>query len=315
MLEFSRYLRERIETPTWVDAIKKALDMGGDMTSLEIWNFIQNNKIKTNYSSLDPYTSAIRPTLQRHTDNIQDPRSGIPYFTSYGNNPRKFKLLDPKILDSSKEKKIIQINPFKQSICVLGKSGRGKTVTIENILESIPNMEYEFIIPTASTTNLLAQYSPSSNKYVQSRLGKLIMSASNNPDKLYTAVFDECHKSNLIEMINDELLQCISLYRNNGKRFISLDDETGELYNGLEKYRGNLLLPNNFGFIFLSSKPDVIIQNSDFFNRVDVYVLVKQPRQNVTLDNPEYFVPVGDRKTGMKTLEDIDEIRDLNDAD
>ena len=106
------------------------------------------------------------------------------------------------------------------------------------------------------------------------------MDAHNNPDKLFTAVFDECHKASIIEMINDELLQCISKNRNLGKRFISLDTETQSLFTGLEDFRGNLLLPNNFGFIFLSSKPDVILDNDDFFNRVDIYVIIKQPKES-----------------------------------
>jgi hypothetical protein len=109
------------------------------------------------------------------------------------------------------------------------------------------------------------------------------MSAHNNPNKLVTAIFDECHKSAVIEMINDELLQCISTRRNAGRRFISVDEETGDLYTGLSPHRGNLLIPDNFGFIFLSSKPDVIISNSDFFNRVDIYVLTEQPSKDSDL--------------------------------
>ena len=71
------------------------------------------------------------------------------------------------------------------------------------------------------------------------------MEAKRNPNKLFTAVFDECHKANVIEMINDELLQSISLYRNLEKRFISVDDDTASLYKGLDMDRGNLLIPNN----------------------------------------------------------------------
>jgi len=171
-------------------------------------------------------------------------------------------------------------NPFRQSVCILGKSGRGKSTTIDNMLESYPNMKYDFIIPTASTTGLLAQFSPTSGKtggggYIPSRLGKMIMNAHNNPKTIYTAVFDECHKASIIEMINDELLQCISTKRNRGNRFISLDTETESLFSGLVDYRGNLLLPDNFGFIFLSSKPDVITSNDDFFRRVNIYILKK----------------------------------------
>jgi hypothetical protein len=170
--------------------------------------------------------------------------------------------------------KVYQQNPFRQSICVLGESGAGKSVTIETILEN-EGHNFEFIIPTAATTGLLAQFSPSKSGYVASRLGRMLIEASKNPDTLYTAVFDEMHKSNVIEMINDELLQSISTKRNRGRRFISLDDDTAEIYQGseLDTERGNLLIPDNFGFIFISSKPRVIANNADFFNRVDIVLL------------------------------------------
>jgi hypothetical protein len=176
------------------------------------------------------------------------------------------------------------------AICILGSSGKGKSYTTELILDSISNLEYEFIIPSASTTNLLAQFSPSSEKggYVPSRLGKLIMKAYNNPSKNYVAVFDECHKANVIEMINDELLQCISTKRNKGRRFISLDDELSVLFSGLGEFRGNLLIPENFGFVFLSSKPDVITSNADFFNRVDIYIMMSRPDENSIEESFDY---------------------------
>jgi hypothetical protein len=170
-------------------------------------------------------------------------------------------------------------NPFNQAILVLGESGAGKSYTIENILES-SNHNYQFIIPTAATTGLLAQYSPSKSAYVPSRLGKMLIEASNNPSDLYTAVFDECHKSNVIEMINDELLQAISLRRNR-YRFISLDDDTAEVFedSNLEVERGNIKIPDNFGFIFISSNPRVIGGNPDFFNRVDLIEVTEADRK------------------------------------
>ena len=172
-------------------------------------------------------------------------------------------------------------NKFRQAICVLGGSGAGKSTTIENILNE-EGHEFEFIIPSASTTGLLSQFSPSKSGYVPSKLGKMIVNAYNNPTQLFTAVFDECHKSNVIEMINDELLQAISDKRNNGNRFISLDDDTAELYPGTEKHRGNILIPDNLGFIFISSKPDVIIHNDDFFNRIDIVQLKSYEEERLT---------------------------------
>ena len=60
------------------------------------------------------------------------------------------------------------------------------------------------------------------------------------------------------------------------------------MYKGLSDFRGNLLIPDNFGFIFLSSKPDVIISNADFFNRVDIYIMMKRPDENSIEDAFDY---------------------------
>lgn len=176
-------------------------------------------------------------------------------------------------------------NPFMQAICVLGESGAGKSTTVDNILQKSGH-NYQFIIPSASTTGLLSQFSPSDNSYIPSRLGRMIELAYKNKDKMYTAVFDECHKTNIIEMINDELLQAISVNRNKGVRFISLDDDTRRLYPSTkEDKRGNILIPNNFGFIFISSNARVISGNPDFFNRVDLVELTKSQRSLQTVDD------------------------------
>jgi len=239
--------------------------------------------------------NSISTRLNEYSDNSrQSDKNKKSYFTVVSENPLKFWLIDRiNELDISQNKEIIyepdselnntediknfkifKPNPFRQSICVLGESGAGKSVTIETILEN-EGHNFEFIIPTAATTGLLAQFSPSKSGYVASRLGRMLIEASKNPDTLYTAVFDEMHKSNVIEMINDELLQSISTKRNRGRRFISLDDDTAEIYQGseLDTERGNLLIPDNFGFIFISSKPRVIANNADFFNRVDIVLL------------------------------------------
>lgn len=191
--------------------------------------------------------------------------------------------LDEPVETEIEEIKVFSKNPFRQSICVLGESGAGKSTTLEHILE-FEGHEFEFIIPSASTTGLLSQFSPSRSGYIPSRLGKMIVEAFSNPTTLYTAVFDECHKSNVIEMINDELLQAISTKRNMGKRFISLDEDTSELYKGVDTFRGNILIPDNFGFIFISSKPRIIANNTDFFNRVELVLLTEADRDMSTSD-------------------------------
>lgn len=179
-------------------------------------------------------------------------------------------------------------NPFGQAICVLGESGAGKSTTIDNILKKSGHI-YQYIIPAASTTGLLSQFSPSAGAaggYIPSRLGQMIEKAYNNKDVNYTAVFDECHKTNIIEMINDELLQAISKNRNKGVRFISLDDDTRKLYpSAKEDSRGNVLIPDNFGFIFISSNVRVISGNPDFFNRVDLIELTVEDRKLQSIED------------------------------
>jgi hypothetical protein len=177
-------------------------------------------------------------------------------------------------------------NPFSQAICVLGESGAGKSTTIDNILQKSGHI-YQYIIPSTTTTGLLSQFSTSvgsSGGYVTSRLGQMIEMAYKNKDKNYTVVFDECHKTNIIEMINDELLQAVSKNRNKGVRFISLDDDTRNLYPlAKEDIRGNVLIPDNFGFIFISSNARVISGNPDFFNRVDLIELTEEDRKLNTI--------------------------------
>ena len=248
--------------------------------------------------------NSLNSSLVRYSNNTSDKKpSSTSYFRIVDTNPNKFWLIDrmselpndysndidiefmeDETLNDEIEKiKVFAKNPFRQSICVLGESGSGKSTTLEHILE-FEGHEFEFIIPSASTTGLLSQFSPSRSGYIQSRLGRMIVEAFNNPTTLYTAVFDECHKSNVIEMINDELLQAISTKRNMGRRFISLDEDTSELYKGVETFRGNILIPDNFGFIFISSKPRIISNNTDFFNRVDLVVLTEEDRSMSTTD-------------------------------
>ena len=326
---------------TFLDAAELILDQNNNkpMTAREIWNEIVRQSLVT-WSGKTPESGSLPQMMSRQPNRFnRSSDSPAKFSINFGGKNQdkvdktdigseegitKFTSMFPTDLKTSqsqeeeeKSKEYVK-NPFRQSICVLGKSGKGKSTTIDKMLDKMKNTEFEFIIPTSSTTALLSQYSPSLNKYIPSRLGKMIMSAYKNEGTYYIAVIDECHKSNVIEMINDELLQCISTYRNDRNRFISVDDETAELYKGLSLYRGNLIVPDNFGFIFLSSKPEVIIQNSDFFNRVDIYVMIKQPprgKEDISFEDIEYFTPVGNRENGSKSLGDIDRIKELNDAD
>ncbi|NBU82196.1 MAG: DUF4268 domain-containing protein, partial [Flavobacteriaceae bacterium] len=163
-------------------------------------------------------------------------------------------------------------NPFRQAICVFGESGAGKSTTVEKILRKEGHQIVK-IMPPASTTGLVINFEPSKSRYVPGYFGKLLITASQNPEKLYTAFFDEMHKTSVIDMINDELLQAISLKRNDGVRFVTLDPESSLMFSKtslLHEESGVIYVPDNVGFIFITSKPKVIANNPDFFNRVDL---------------------------------------------
>jgi hypothetical protein len=257
------YLYDSEEYPNrinvkWLEKIEKNSSLNIPKTVFEVKNFDTEtmNFIGTEDDSIETFST----------------RFGI---------PTDFKAVQAQ---EEKESKEYVKNPFRQSICVLGRSGAGKSFTIDDILDKSEH-EYEFIIPSASTTGLLSQFSPSAKDgrggYIPSRLGKLIEKAYKNNNTLYTAVFDECHKSNIIEMINDELLQAISTERNKN-RFISLDDETSDLYpSKVLDRRGNIEITDNLGFIFISSNARVISGNEDFFNRVDLVEITKADRDLV----------------------------------
>jgi hypothetical protein len=207
-------------------------------------------------------------------------------FKPYINQINNILLTDVKRVSDFIEKPIEKsvINPFggestknsdknTSAICVLGESGAGKTYRIEKTLEKEGHIS-EIIIPSSSTTNLLIQYTK--GDYVLSRLGNFILRANSDKSHYYTIVFDECHK--YIEMINDELLQCISTKRNDGLRFISLDPVTDKLFSDLPENNGRRVIPDNLGFIFISSKEAIIRDNSDFYNRVDIITINKSDR-------------------------------------
>jgi hypothetical protein len=293
---------------TFIEAAQLILKQNDNnpMTALEIWEESNNQNLVETLGKTPKATMNAQMILYSdNTTAIGKKKNSI--FRIIEDKPYKFSLINPNLevqsvpdedeilpptefIKTSEKPKVYVKNPFggieeSSAICVLGESGAGKSVTIENILD-FEGHEYEYIIPTAATTGLLAQFSPSKPGYVKSRLGRMLIDASKNSNTLYTAVFDEMHKSNVIEMINDELLQAISKRRNRGVRFISLDDDTAEIYSesDLKLKRGNILIPDNFGFIFISSKPKVIANNADFFNRVDVIVLTKDDREMKTSD-------------------------------
>ena len=309
IVSFSKFKDDKksVQKMTFAEAAQLILKQNNNkpMTSHEIWIEVESQGL-VETSGKTPWDSMNAKMIlySENTTAIGKKKNSI--FRIIEDRPYKFTLINPNsevqpvpdeedilppsdfIKTTEKSKDYVK-NEFMQAICVLGKSGAGKSYTIDEILDK-SNHEYEFIIPSASTTGLLSQFSPSAKEgrggYIPSRLGKMIEKAYKNNNTFYTAVFDECHKSNIIEMINDELLQAISTERNKN-RFISLDDETSDLYPSkvLDK-RGNIQITDNLGFIFISSNARVISGNDDFFNRVDLVEITKESRDLVkTIDD------------------------------
>ena len=163
-----------------------------------------------------------------------------------------------------------KIHPLLQSICVTGETGVGKTQTITEVLEN-EGHEFEIYDPTLSTTGLLFMYDSKTNSYKLGRLGKFMVQAAKNPDKLYTFVIDNAHKKDTIRMINDELKQALSTRRNKGRRYVMREDSTERDFDGfLEKIPGgNFKVPDNLGFILITSMPIIMKGNPELSERLD----------------------------------------------
>jgi len=165
------------------------------------------------------------------------------------------------------------------SLCVNGESGVGKSYRVEKTFE---NHNLEIIIPSKSSDGLLVQFSPRKKDYILGIVGKILIEASKNLDKYYTIAFDEIHKPNFIDMINDELLQCLSTKRNDGIRVLpKFDSETDELFNSLGLNKGRRVITDNIGFIFITSNEDAAItHNPDFKNRIELIKLTQEDRNS-----------------------------------
>lgn len=184
-------------------------------------------------------------------------------------------------VDSILLEKPAVINPFggrcdSSAICVTGDSGAGKSYRVE---QTLIKYSHKFIFETLdpTSTGLLTQYV--SGKYERNNIGEFIVSAKNDSQNFYTIVLDECHKDGFIDRINAELLQCFSTKRNNGLRFFSTNKSTDHLFSELYEKDGRRVIPDNVGFILITSKADIIENNDDIKNRVDIINLEKEDRE------------------------------------
>lgn len=211
------------------------------------------------------------------------------------------KILSPSDFIKTPEKpKVYVKNPFgcKQedgtetsALCIVGKSGSGKTTSTEEALESMGH-EYLLYIPIEGEYTF-SQYT--GDGFEISSLGEFMMMAQNDPGKCYTIIFDECHRPITISKLNTDLLQALSSKRNRGgERFVTMDRSTKRMYTTtkdfdipLKEKSGKILVPDNFGIVCLSSQPAVICRNADFLNRVDLVVFHQSDRGVVDLTELE----------------------------
>ena len=89
-----------------------------------------------------------------------------------------------------------------------------------------------------------------------------------------------------LEIINDVLLQAISTKRNDGIRFLALNSLVDKEFDFLSAINGNRVLPSNLGFLFISSKSDIIEGNDDLKNRIEIIELTEsdQADNDYTID-------------------------------
>lgn len=168
-------------------------------------------------------------------------------------------------------------NKLAQAICIIGDSGVGKSYRVNKTLENEGHKTL-FIIVDNMWQHLLFDYSPIDRIYYLTKVGKFIKKSYEDPANNYTIVIDECHKN--LEIINDVLLQAISTKRNDGKRFISLNSLVDKEFDFLPESNGNRLLPSNLGFIFISSKSDIIEGNDDLKNRIEIIGLTESDQED-----------------------------------
>ena len=219
----------------------------------------------------------------------------------------KDRVIPPTEFIKTPEKpKVYVKNPFgcKQkdgsetsALCVIGKSGSGKTTSTEIALESMEH-EYLLYIPIEGEYTF-SQYT--GEGFEMSSLGEFMMMAQNNPSKCYTVIFDECHRPITISKLNTDLLQALSSKRNRGgDRFVTIDRSTKRMYTTpteefpipLKEKSGKVLVPDNFGIVCLSSNPAVICRNDDFLNRVDLVVFHQSDREVQDLTKLKKLEPI-----------------------
>ena len=252
---------------------------------------VDNKLVKTEGFQISDNSSRIKP-FQTFTDEDEEDEED------------EDRVIPPtEFIKSTEKPKVYVKNPFgcKQedgtsAICIIGKSGSGKTTSTEEALESMKH-EYLLYIPIEGEYTF-SQYT--GKDFEMSSLGEFMMMAQNNSAKCYTVIFDECHRPITISKLNTDLLQALSSRRNRGgDRFVTMDRSTKRMYTSsteefpipLKEKNGKVLVPDNFGIVCLSSNPSVICSNDDFLNRVDLVVFHESDRDITDLTKLKKLKP------------------------
>jgi energy-coupling factor transporter ATP-binding protein EcfA2 len=301
------------------DVVDWLYERGYDFSNLTFSIDEMNNKIKTTTYRLGHFhdISNSGNVIQIHINNPKLPQYLVSrmeqFLTDFGSedvkfegfdiyqksqkleveNPETDRVIPPTEFIKTPEKpKVYVRNPFgckeedgeeTSALCILGKSGSGKTTTTEQALDLMGH-EYLLYIPIEGEYTF-SQYT--GEGFEMSSLGEFVMRAQKDPSRCYTVIFDECHRPITISKLNTDLLQALSSRRNRGgERFFTMDRVTKRMYTTpseefpipLKEKSGKILVPDNFGIVCLSSQPAVICRNEDFLNRVDLSVFQKSNR-------------------------------------
>lgn len=276
------------------------------------------NKLPSGSTNAKVARNSISTRLNEYSDNSnQRDKNKRPVFRVVDSNPLKFWLISrldelkdnverdsPETFDkyiqaqaqTKIQRKEFKKNPFgsalspgdeTSALCIIGKSGSGKSTTTEKALEKMKH-EYMLYIPIEGEYTF-SQYN--GQTFERTDFGDFILEAQNNPETCYTVIFDECHRPITVSKLNTDLLQALSSKRNRGsQRFFTMDKVTKKLYTDpskldsenpipLKEERGKILVPDNFGIICLSSRADIICRNEDLINRMNLVVFKENQRE------------------------------------
>jgi hypothetical protein len=262
------------------------------MSASEIWDEISEREL-VETKGKNPTSILLKlMSINSNNSDVKD-KKDTNIFTITQKNPIKFKLINPEEIQDVPEEEIQDVpdeeiessldipavrNPFggeskeagddfdSSALFVVGESGSGKSTRILKVLRQNNHKLILIGAESAPSPNLLFDYDQSEG-YILSDIAEFIISAKKDPKSFYTIIFDECHE--YIDEIKRSILHAISTKRGE-KRFFGVKKSVRQFFDDLETYETtSKIVPDNVGFIFISSKPDVFEYHADFMGRVD----------------------------------------------